>query len=313
MAKRRDRNRPRGRRDAAADAPPALPPVVILAGGGDFPLLAAEQAIAGGREVLIAGIEGEASPGIEDFPHCWVKRGQLGALFSLSRRFGARDMLLLGHVLDRRMPTWREVDWRGLYEVIRHRDLLANGDDSVLRRVARIIERNGFRVVGPGDVAPGLVAGTGLYGSVRPNEADLRDVLAAFQAAKALGRRDVGQAAVADGGVAIKLEDGRGTDAMLADVAKLRRSGGAAERSGVLVKCQKPGQDPRLDLPAVGPATIANAAAAGLAGVGIEAGRTLLIDPDIATEVADRLGLFLLGFNLPDNVAAAEQGAGRGR
>ena len=47
-----------------------------------------------------------------------------------------------------------------------------------------------------------------------------------------------------------------GTDAMLARLA----DGSAA--GGVLVKCLKPQQDRRLDMPAVGPATIAAARAA---------------------------------------------------
>ncbi|MEJ1159365.1 LpxI family protein [Prosthecomicrobium sp. N25] len=293
---------------AATEPSSKAGPLVILAGGGDFPLIAAEQAMAQGREVMIAGVEGEASREIEDFPHAWLKRGQLGELFRLMRTFGAQDILLLGTFADRRMPTWREVDFTGVVEVVRHWSMLRDGDDSVLRKIARIIERRGFRIVSPADVAPGLLARSGLLGRYRPTDEDLADVLVGYRAAKALGRSDLGQAVVASGGAVIGREDARGTDALLEDVARARRGQGVRGAAGVLVKCMKPQQDARLDLPAIGPATIRNAAAAGLAGVAVEAGRTLIVDQDILAEVADRLGLFVLGFALPDEAERAPGG-----
>ncbi|MDP6175104.1 MAG: UDP-2,3-diacylglucosamine diphosphatase LpxI, partial [Rhodospirillales bacterium] len=64
---------------------------------------------------------------------------------------------------------------------------------------------------------------------------------------------------------------------------------------GVLVKLKKPGQDRRLDLPAIGPATVEHAVQAGLAGIAVEAGGTLLIDRDTLIEAADAAGLFVVG------------------
>lgn len=283
----------------------AVRPLVILAGGGDFPLIAAEHVMESGRPVLLVGIEGEASPEIADFPHAWIKRGQLGALYKALDTFGAKELMMLGTMTERRLPTWREVDLAGLLAVVRHRKLLSDGDDTVLRKVARIIERRGFRIVSPRDVAPRMVARSGLLGRYRPTQEDLTDVLVAYRAAKDLGRRDLGQAVVASGGTVIGREDVRGTDAMLERIAAERHRQGVAGPVGVLVKCMKPGQDERLDMPAVGPATIRNAARAGLAGVAVEAGTTLVIDEDIMVELADRLGLFLLGFALPSTAGGS--------
>jgi DUF1009 family protein len=62
-----------------------------------------------------------------------------------------------------------------------------------------------------------------------------------------------------------------------------------------LVKLAKPQQDDRFDLPTVGPHTVAAAAAAGLRGIAVEAGRSLLIDRDQTREMADKMGIFVIG------------------
>jgi DUF1009 family protein len=84
---------------------------------------------------------------------------------------------------------------------------------------------------------------------------------------------------------------------MLARVRGLRRSWSLspAPRAGVLVKMPKKGQDLRIDLPAVGPRTFVRAAKAGLRGVAVASGVTLVLDREETVRIADRLGLFLLG------------------
>ena len=62
---------------------------------------------------------------------------------------------------------------------------------------------------------------------------------------------------------------------------------------GVLFKGPKPGQDRRLDLPAIGPDTLRGAAAAGLAGVAVEAGGVMILGRAATVAAADAAGLFL--------------------
>jgi DUF1009 family protein len=64
-----------------------------------------------------------------------------------------------------------------------------------------------------------------------------------------------------------------------------------------LVKAKKPHQDRRVDLPTVGPETVARAAASGLCGIAVEADNALMIDRSLVVAEADRLGLFLVGFS----------------
>ncbi len=85
-----------------------------------------------------------------------------------------------------------------------------------------------------------------------------------------------------------------GTDALLARCGGLRREG----PGGVLVKIAKPAQERRADLPTIGTRTIAAASAAGLRGIAVEAGSTIVIDQPGVIEAADRAGLFVVGIAL---------------
>jgi DUF1009 family protein len=112
-----------------------------------------------------------------------------------------------------------------------------------------------------------------------------------------MGPFDVGQAVVVADNRVLAVEAADGTDAMLAHVAELRRSGRIPTplRRGVLVKAPKPGQDRRIDLPSIGPRTLENAARAGLGGVAVVAGSTVVADPERMPAAADGAGLFVVG------------------
>jgi DUF1009 family protein len=62
-----------------------------------------------------------------------------------------------------------------------------------------------------------------------------------------------------------------------------------------LAKAPKPIQETRIDLPTIGPATVHGAARAGLAGIVGEAHRLLVLDREAVIELADELGVFILG------------------
>ena len=87
-----------------------LGPLAVLAGGGDFPAAVARAAMAEGRGVIVAAIRGEADASIAAFPHRWVGRGQLGTVLRLFRDAGARDLVIVGGMRERRLPRLDELD-----------------------------------------------------------------------------------------------------------------------------------------------------------------------------------------------------------
>ncbi len=170
---------------------------------------------------------------------------------------------------------------------------MQGGDDATLRVVAGIFEAFGLTVVGVHDVAAALVPGPGfLCGGAAVT--DGHDAARAAAIVAALGSVDVGQGAVVQQGLCLAVEALPGTDAMLAAVAGL----GAlrpdpARGRGVFYKAPKPGQDLRMDLPALGPDTVRAARDAGLAGIAWQAGGVICLDRAQMIALADQAGLFL--------------------
>lgn len=174
---------------------------------------------------------------------------------------------------------------------------LGKGDDATLRAIAGVFEDKGFTVEAAHDVLASLIAGEGALGALEPNDSEHADCLRAAEIASALGVIDVGQGAVVAQGICLGAETIQGTDRMLNFVAETRDgySPDPNGSRGVLFKGPKPGQDLRVDMPAIGPATIENAAKAGLAGVAVRAGGVLMLELEETIVSADRLGLFVYG------------------
>lgn len=170
---------------------------------------------------------------------------------------------------------------------------LRSGDDTALRSLAQIIEELGLQVVGVEEVAPNLLTEPGLYASRVPTEAERADVERAAYIVEAISGVDVGQGAIVAGGLCLATEALPGTDAMLDWVAAIRPQLPEATQAGVLYKGPKVHQDRRMDLPGIGPITVAKAAAAGLAGIAWEARGALLLDAKQTMADAERLGIFL--------------------
>jgi DUF1009 family protein len=137
----------------------------------------------------------------------------------------------------------------------------------------------------------------GLLGAVAPSAEARADAERALEVARAIGRLDVGQAAVVCRGLVLAVEAQEGTDAMLARTAELPEPlrGAPGAPAGVLAKAPKPIQETRVDLPTIGLATVQAVARAGLAGIVGEAGRLLVLDREAVIALADELGVFVLG------------------
>lgn len=170
---------------------------------------------------------------------------------------------------------------------------MAQGDDGALRAVIGIFEDDGFAVHGIGDIAPALIPAAGIYaGALSPDiEADAAraDAIVA-----ALGAADVGQGCVVASGQCLAVEVLTGTDVMLASLLALGplRPDPARGR-GVFYKAAKPTQDRRIDLPTLGPASVAHAAQAGLGAVVWRAGDVICLDMPAMITAASRAGITL--------------------
>ncbi|MBL8671353.1 MAG: UDP-2,3-diacylglucosamine diphosphatase LpxI [Alphaproteobacteria bacterium] len=265
-------------------------PLGIVAGAGRLPRLIVDACKQAGRPVFVVALDGFAEPGlVEGVPHRWVNLAAAAGAFPTLRQAGVGEVVLAGAV---RRPSLAELrpDWRSLRFLARVAGR-ALGDDGLLKAVVAEIESEGFRVLSVPDVLAEATAPTGPLGRHVPDVEARSDIARGIAVAVALGAADVGQAVVVQQGIVLGVEAVEGTDALLARCAALRRAG----PGGDLVKIAKPGQERRADLPTIGPETVRNAAAAGLRGVAIEAGATLVVDAGLVAQAADQLGVFVIG------------------
>ena len=273
--------------------------IAILAGGGDLPSAVARSASRYGNHVHIIGLRGEASEAIEDHAHSWIKWGEIGRLFKIIENEHCTDLVIIGGVSR---PDLSEVrfDLGALKHLPKIFGLTIGGDDTVLSNVIRFFESNGLTVRGAHEVAPDLVAGVGPLGQHKPDERDLQDIARASQLLDALGPHDAGQGTVVTHAHVIAIEAAEGTDAMLLRAASLQQWGRSKKniKAGILMKKPKLGQDLRVDMPAIGPKTIAGAIEARLSGIAIAAGHVLLAEREQLIKDADAAGLFVVGVEM---------------
>jgi DUF1009 family protein len=278
-------------------APPISSPVGVIAAGGAMPFAVADSLAARGIDVVLFALRGVCDPKrVEQFRHHWIAIGQLGRAIKMFRSEGCRDLVFIGSLVRPALSEIR-LDFTTLRVLGQVWASFRGGDDHLLSGIGRILERDGFRMVGIKDVAPDLLMPEGSLTRTTPDEHAAADIERGREVLRALSPFDIGQAAVVIDGHVVGIEDIEGTDGLLVRVARLREQGRirAAARRGVLVKAPKSGQDLRFDLPTVGPRTVEGAVNARLAGMAVVAGNTLVAEPQAMIAAADAAGLFIAG------------------
>lgn len=273
----------------------------LIAGGGTLPVEIAQHCERSGRPLFVVRLKGFAGGDLSDYAGAEVGLAELGKCIKALKRAGCISICLAGNVAR---PDFTSLvpDLRGLMLLPKVISAARKGDDALLRLLVSEFEREGFEVEGAHEVMEDLTLPEGPLGAHMPDEAALADAMRALEVARAIGRLDIGQAAVAAHGLVLAVEAQEGTDAMLARVAELpaHLKGRPGAGAGVLAKAPKPIQETRVDLPTIGLATVQGVARAGLAGIVGEAGRLLVLDREATIALADELGVFILGVE-PDS------------
>ena len=271
-------------------------PLAVICGGGALPFAVADAVGKRGRRVVLFAIRGWADPQrVAAYPHHWASFGQFGWFCRVAQREGCRDVVLIGSVV--RPEIWKiRPDFKTLRLLPRIVGLLRGGDNRLLKGVAAIFEEHGFRLVGAHEIAPDVLMPEGPLGRERPTAGHQADIATALALLEATSPFDVGQAVVVADARVLAIEAAEGTDRMLARIAELRQGGRIVDaRRGVLVKAAKRGQDRRVDLPSIGPRTVEGAARAGLAGIAVVSGSTIIAEAGLTGAAADRERLFVIG------------------
>ena len=163
-------------------------------------------------------------------------------------------------------------------------------DHSLLGAVVKVFEDENIKVIPYWQILPEFIAPAGQLSKRKPTDKELKDIEYAKKILRVTLPLSFGQSiCVADEAV-VALEAMEGTDKMI------QRSGTLIKR-GVLVKMMREDQDMRYDLPTVGIKTLENMHEAGLTCLAIEAGKTLIMEPEKFFNKADKFNIAVLGVN----------------
>lgn len=267
----------------------------IIAGGGGVPARIIEACKEQNISLFIVALKGQTDPAlIGGQDHIWARLGGIHAALKELRKRNIKDLVLIGSV---RRPSLSE-----LRPDIKTATFLAKtglktlGDNHLLGLLRKMLEEEGFHIHGVHKFAGDLLAPPGVLGHYGPGKTDNEDIKRGVAVLKALGKVDVGQAAIVQEGIVLGVEAAEGTDRLIKRCAPLQRKG----RKPVLVKMCKPGQDRDLDLPTIGPDTLRHAAKHGLGGLAVHAGASLLYEPEKLAALADRHKIFVIAINPED-------------
>lgn len=265
----------------------------IIAGGGDLPLAVARACLAAGHSVALYGI----SEFVQDIPpDIDSASGTISKLGPGIRFLKSRHCSHLVFVGSFARPRDRNIrirpDFAAIKFLVRNFGVLRRSNDGIHRAFASEFERYGFRVISPLDAAPGLAANAGCLTSARPAAEVEASFPAAVEAARDHGRTGEGQAIIYGNGTVLARETRAGTDAMLRGIGK------DEARNAFLVKTMSPEQLQTMDPPAIGVDTVRLAAAQGLSGILVEAGKSIIVNPTQVREIADTAGLFVCGIQV---------------
>jgi DUF1009 family protein len=274
-----------------------MAPLGIIAGLGELPVAIADNAMETGQGAYVLRLKGFEDPALARFPGEVVGLGEVGGILKRLKAAGCENVVFAGIV---KRPDFAnlKLDMKGVRLLPKVLAAARKGDDALLRVLVSEFEKQGFRVLGSHEVHGQLLAPAGVIAGNMPSDEQMADIEHAARVASATGALDIGQGAIVCRGLVLAVEAQEGTDAMLERCRTLPEEirGTPANRQGVLVKRPKPGQELRIDLPTTGVSTVERVAAAGLAGLAIEAGGALLLNRREMIDRAEELGVFIYGF-----------------
>lgn len=258
----------------------------IIAGAGAFPKSVARNARAQGHRIIGVGFKSDTDA---DFPDlcdtfAWLRLGQLGRLITFFKKNDVTQAVMAGSINKPKALDLRP-DWRAARIIV---NLATRGDDSLLRALARELERQGITIVGPQIFAPDLLAPEGVLTLRAPDARETADIRFGWAIGDQLSTCDVGQCLVIRERIVLAVEAIEGTD------AAIRRGGSLGKAGAVVVKRPKTGQDLRLDMPAIGLTTLHSMAAVKASCLALQAGECLFFDQDAALRFANEHSMAII-------------------
>jgi UDP-2,3-diacylglucosamine hydrolase len=262
---------------------PTLEPIGLLAGNRSLPLLFAKQVRAmGGRRLVAVAFEGETDPAITSLVDevVWIKVGQLSKMIAGFTDRGVKQCVMLGQIAPKNLYDVRP-DLRAMAVLFKLKERNAH---TIFGAIASELQKDGVELIDAAPWLKPLMPGAGFRLGRKLSDEQRADVDFGFSIVKEISRLDIGQLVVVKKGTVLAVEGFEGTDKCLTRGGELAGKEGGA----VAVKVAKVNHDMRFDVPCIGPQTLETCARSGVAVLAFEAGKSLLLEQDACTALAER-------------------------
>jgi DUF1009 family protein len=253
----------------------------LIAGSKSLPLeLARQIKLAGVPRLVVVAFEGETDPGIATVADevIWVRVGQLSKLIAAFTDRGVRQCVMAGQIAPRNLFDVRP-DLRALGVLLRLKEKNAH---TIFGAIADELRKDGVELIEATPWLCPLMPAGGFHLGPKLGVEQSHDIAFGHRIAKEISRLEIGQSVVVKGGTVLAVEGFEGTDACLARGGDLAGKDGGA----VAVKVAKERHDMRFDIPCLGTRTLEVCAAHRIAVLAIEAGKTILLEPETCARLA---------------------------
>ncbi len=262
----------------------------LIAGSGSLAREFASRARERGCEVALLALSPEIYDSLENFADKIVQIAptQPKKIISFFRSEGVRRVAFVGKVEKKILFQGLKFDLEAVRFMLRAKDM---ADMTIMNAVAELAERNSLEIIPQAEFLDHIITPAGPIGKRGLKESEIKDARYAFRMAREVAALDIGQTIVVRGGAVLAVEGIEGTD------ETIRRGCALAGGKGAIVcKVARPNQDPRFDVPVVGPGTLGAAREGGATALIVEAGTTFLLDKESLVEDADAAGIALFGW-----------------
>ena len=264
--------------------------VALFAGALDLPFFARDALRKNGWDVYVIGLRGFYDPKLK--PDLVIRLGGGGTAARECKKRGIKKLTFVGAIghpnLGDICPDFWSVS--ALINIMKNQ----KGYDSMVVALTKALDKKGFEVVAAQDLAPSLTfEKIGVQTKMKPSAKDKKDIERAISVSHTIGTEDIGASVVVDKQV-IAVEAAEGTHRMLERVIEFRSNRKKQTKSGVFAKMTKPGQDLRIDIPAIGIDTVKSVAAAKLNGIVVNAKTCFVVDKPAVIKLANKLGIFII-------------------
>ncbi|HEU0208895.1 MAG TPA: UDP-2,3-diacylglucosamine diphosphatase LpxI [Candidatus Udaeobacter sp.] len=252
----------------------------IIAGNGVYPrLIAGAARKAGVKKIIAAAFTNETDSVLEQHVNVlkWMRVGQLGRMLKFFRVQGVHQAIMAGQIAPGNLFDLRP-DLKALMLLGK---LKQRNAESIFSAIAEELAKIEVNLLPATTFLEDSLAPAGLIAGPRLSRHEEEDIELGWRIAKEIARMDVGQTVIVKNGTVLAVEALEGTN------DAIRRGGMLARDGAVMVKVAKPNQDMRFDVPVIGVETVRVAAESRLRVIAVEAVKTLLLERDAITALAD--------------------------